>query len=175
MKVTIEKSDLRFSIFKKFVSRSVFGERELTQMLNFQTCCCNLKIRGRWAKLCAAFLLFYFERNYEVLKSCFLLNKNKNFNKNETNRKWKIPKTVLERWIMCVSSYKNCELKVKLSWVGARERKKSGFFVTFDLSEGDFFKICVLSHCVLHWINFQYIYTFVYQKKITNYNFVVYF
>ena len=122
-KLLLRKTDLRFFIFKKFVSRSVFGELQLTQILNFQTSCCNLKVRGRVAKLYAAFLLFFFERNYDVLKSkspCFLLNKNTNFNKNETNRKWKTPNTVLERWTMCFSSYKNCELKVKLWWVGAR-------------------------------------------------------
>ena len=46
--------------------------------------------------------LFYhsnFERNYDLLKSkspCILLNKNINFNKNETKSKWKITHTVLE-------------------------------------------------------------------------------
>ena len=47
-KVTIETlSRLRFSGFEKFVTRSVFGELELTHIsLNFKTSCCNLKIRG---------------------------------------------------------------------------------------------------------------------------------
>ena len=60
LKVTIETfSKLRFSGFKKFVTRSVFGELQLTQIsLNFKTSCCNLKIRGLGAKLCVAFLLF---------------------------------------------------------------------------------------------------------------------
>ena len=38
-------------------------------------------------------LYFYFERNYDVLKSkgpCFLLSKNTKFNKNETESKWKV-------------------------------------------------------------------------------------
>ena len=49
----------RFSKFKKFVSRSVFQELQLTQiLLNFQTSCCILKIKGLGAKLCLAFLLF---------------------------------------------------------------------------------------------------------------------
>ena len=40
-------SKLRFSKFKKFVFRSVFGELQLTQIsLNFKTLCSNLKIRG---------------------------------------------------------------------------------------------------------------------------------
>ena len=79
------------------------------------------------------FLLFYcfnLERNYDVLKSkslCFLLNKNINFNKNETESKMKNPHTLLERWVWCFRLYKNRELKVKLWWVGARKRRKSAF------------------------------------------------
>ena len=52
----------------KFISRSVFGELQLKQIsLNFQTSCCNLKIKGLGAKLCVAFLPIYFniERNYD--------------------------------------------------------------------------------------------------------------
>ena len=63
------------------------------------------------------------------------------------NRKWKIPHTVLEGWIMRFGSYKNCELKVKLWRVKARERK-SVFFVTFILSEGNFLNIFVLAPCI---------------------------
>ena len=63
LKVTIEKKPtflkLRLSKSKKFISRSVFGEFQLTQiLLNFKTPCRNLKIRGLEAKLCVAFLLF---------------------------------------------------------------------------------------------------------------------
>ena len=44
---------------KKFVTRSVFGELQLTQIsLNFKTFYCNLKIRGLGVKLCVAFLFF---------------------------------------------------------------------------------------------------------------------
>ena len=79
------------------------------------------------------------------------------------NRKWKIPHTGLERQTLCFSSYKNHKLKVKLWWVGARERKKRAFFVPFILSEGNFFNICVLSQCKVYWIHFQNIHTFTYQ------------
>ena len=60
LKFTIDTfSKLRFSGFKKFVTRSVFGELQLTQIsLNFKIFCCNLKFRGFGAKLCVAFLLF---------------------------------------------------------------------------------------------------------------------
>ena len=48
LKVTIERfSKLPFFRFKTFVTRSVFGELQLTQItLNFKTSCSNLKIRG---------------------------------------------------------------------------------------------------------------------------------
>ena len=97
LKVTIEKkySKLPFSEFKKFVSKSVFRELQLTQIsFNFQTFCCNLKIRVVGAKCVRLFCYFHFERNYDVLKSkssCFLLNKNINFNKNETKSKMENP------------------------------------------------------------------------------------
>ena len=88
-------SKLRFSKFKKFVSRSVFGQLQLMQIsLNFQTSCCNIKARRLGAKLCGHFYYFYFERSYDVLKSkspYFLLNKNINFNKNEAESKMENP------------------------------------------------------------------------------------
>ena len=43
-----------------------------------------------WEQNCVAFLLFLFWKEYDVLKSkcpCTLLNKNLNFNKNETKSK----------------------------------------------------------------------------------------
>ena len=82
------------------------------------------------------------------------------------NWKWKIPHTALERRTLCFSSYKNCKLKVKLWWVGARERKKRAFFVPFILSESNFFKISVLSQCIMYWTHFQNIHTFTYQKTL---------
>ena len=66
LKVTIETfSKLRFSGFKKFVTRSVFGELQLMQ-ISLQNCV--------WL-----FYYFNFERNYGLLKlksPCILLNKN---------------------------------------------------------------------------------------------------
>ena len=60
VEVTIEAfSKLRFSGFKKFVTRSDFGKFQLTQIsLNFKTSWCNLKIRALGAKPYVAFLLF---------------------------------------------------------------------------------------------------------------------
>ena len=85
-------SKLRFS---KFFSRSVFGELQLThKSLNFKTSCYNLQVRGLGAKLCAAFLFFNLERDYEVSKSkraYISLNKNIKFHKNETESKKENP------------------------------------------------------------------------------------
>ena len=60
LKITIETfSKFRFYGFKIFVTRSVFGELQSTQISwNFKTSCCNLKISSLGAKLCVAFLLF---------------------------------------------------------------------------------------------------------------------
>ena len=101
------------------------------------------------------FHAFYWAKIYTLIKT-------------RRNRKCKILHTVLARWTLCFSSYKNCELKVKLWWVGAHERIKRAFlfFVTFILSEGNLFNICFLSQCIVYWINFQNIYTFAYQKAL---------
>ena len=80
------------------------------------------------------------------------------------NRNWKIPRTVLERRILCFNSYKNRKLKVKL-W--ARKRKKETTFVHLVLSELNFFNICVFSQCtVYYWVQFQNIHAFTYQKAL---------
>ena len=116
-----------------------------------------------WEQNCM-WLFYYFniERNYGVLNSnntFILFNKNMSFNKIETESKMGNPLIVLERWTLCFSSYKNRKLKVKLWWVGARERKKKAFFVLFIFFEWICFKICVLSQCVVYWIHFQNIHT----------------
>ena len=47
--------------------------------------------------------------------------------KSKRNRKWKIPHTILERQNLCISSYKNRKLKIKLmSW--SLQKKKEGIF-----------------------------------------------
>ena len=83
LKVSIEKSDLlktSISWVKKFVSRSVFGVLQLTQIsLNFQI---SFQISGVWEQNCEWFsdILIL---NYDVLKSkspYFLLSKNIKFN-----------------------------------------------------------------------------------------------
>ena len=129
--------------------------------MNFKTFCCNWKIK--------VFCYFNFEKNWDVLKSkspCILLNKNINFTKNESESKIENPTHSFKGRICCFSAYKNCKLKVKLWWVGAHERKKRAFFVPFYFIRRIFFNICVLSQGIVHWIDFQNIHTFTYQKTL---------
>ena len=67
-----------------------------------------------------------------------------NLIKTRRDRKWKIPHTVLEKWTICFSLYKNCKIKVKLWWIGDHQGKERVFFVTFILSEEIFFNVMTL-------------------------------
>ena len=111
--------------------------------LNFKTSCCNLKIRGL----------------------CILLNKYVNFNKTKRDRKWEY-NSLLERRTMCFSSYKNCELKIRLWWVASCERKKITFFEMFIFSDWNCYNIYFLFQFVVYSINSDNIYTFTYQKTL---------
>ena len=55
-------------------------------------------------------------------------------------------------------------MKVKLWWVGARERKERAFFVPFILFEENFFNICVLFQRIVYWIHFR-LYILLHIKK----------
>ena len=95
LKVTVNRKwrtqNFDFKSLKSLSSNQIFWELQLTQIsLNFQTSCCNLKIRALGAKLCVAWYYFYFERNCDDLMSrspCFLLEKTIKINKNETESK----------------------------------------------------------------------------------------
>ena len=101
---------------------------------------------------------------------CILLNKNINFNKNETESNMEnSTHSFRETDLVCFSSCNKRKLKVKRWWVGARERKKRASFVPLILPEGNFFNICVLSQCIKYWIYFQNIHTFTYQKTFIHF------
>ena len=125
LKATIETfSKLRFSGFKKFVTKSVSmssNSRRYNWILKLLVVAYKL---NAWEQSCLwLFYHFNFERSYDILKSkspCILLNK----------------------------------------------EKRRHFFVPFILSKGNFFKICVLSQCIVYWIHFQSIHTFTYQKAL---------
>ena len=108
--------------------------------------------------------IWWFSQNFRVHAFCW--TKIWTLIKTKRNRKWKTPHAILERRTLCFSSYKNRKLNVQLWGVGAHGRKKTPFFVPLILSEGNFFKICVLSQCIVYWIHFQNIHTFTYQKTL---------
>ena len=51
-----------------------------------------------------------------------------------------------------------------MSWNS--QKKEEGIFVPFILSEGNFFKICVLSQWIVYWIHFLNLHTFTCQKTL---------
>ena len=83
-KVTIEKrekmtfSKLGLSKFKKFVSMSVFGEFQRTQMLlNFKTSCSNLKSDPHLPKKNC--VICFIESALKVMKNVFLFHLKSSF------------------------------------------------------------------------------------------------
>ena len=79
----------------KSSSPNQFWEPQLTRIsLNFQSSWTTYESEV-WNQNCVwLFYYFYFQRNYDVLRSkspCFLSNKNTNFNKNETESKIENP------------------------------------------------------------------------------------
>ena len=107
LKITVEMfSKLQFSESLKFVTSSVLGSSNLPRyhwILKLLVATEKSKV---WQQNCDwLFYFLNFEWNHDVLTSkspCILLIKNINFNKTKRNRKWKIPRTVLERQTLCL-------------------------------------------------------------------------
>ena len=114
-KVTSIFKKLQFSNFKILVS-GFLGSSNSRRYHWFFNFLLQQKIIG--AKLYVVWYYFYFGRNYDVFKSkssYFLFNKNIKFNKSMTESKMENPAHIFrEVSHTCFSSYKNCELKVKL-------------------------------------------------------------
>ena len=113
------------------------------------------------------FYYFNFEKSYDVLKSkspCILLNKNINFNKNETKSKIENPTHSFRETNLVPQPIEESQIKSKTVMSWSLRQKKRVFFVPLILSEGNFFKICVLFQCIVYWIYFQNMHTFIYQN-----------
>ena len=85
--------------------------------------------------------------NCDVLTSespFFLLNKNINFDKNETESKME---NLTEP---CASAHKESRMKSKTVMNWSSRKKKNVFFVTSILSEGKFFNTCVSSRHIVY-------------------------
>ena len=90
------------------------------------------------------FYYFNFERNYDALKSkssYILLNKNINFDKNETESKMKYPKRSFTETNLLLQLIQELQNKSKavVSWSSLK--KKEGIFVPFILPKENFFNI----------------------------------
>ena len=77
------------------------------------------------------FCYFNFERNYDILKSksvCFLLNKNINFNKNETESKTENPTRTCSHMNRVLQLIQESRIKSKniMSW-SSRKKKRVQF------------------------------------------------
>ena len=117
------------------------------------------------------FYYFSFERNYDILRSkisCFLLNRNINLTKTKRDRRSEIPQTLLERRTLCFTSYKNHELKVKLWWFGARQRRTSVFFKVYFVRRNFFKHLCFTSLYIVFNKLSEYMHFYL-SKKITSY------
>ena len=99
-----------------------------------------------WEQKCfCVFYYFNFGRSYDVWKSkssCILKNKKRNFNKNGTDRKWKISFKVLERQTLCFCSYKN-EMKSKnvMSW----SSRKGIFWTVYFVRKESLYNLRLIS------------------------------
>ena len=154
-KVIIDKKwhnqNFDFQSLKSSSPGQFLGRANSPQYYWIFTSSCVLEIRSLKAKLCAAFLLFFFWNElwrFKVKVSMLF-----------------VEQKFLDRYTLCFSSYKNCDLKMKLFWVGARKRKKS-VFVTFILYKGNFFlHLCFIS---TYRVFSEYIYFYMSKDVISN-------
>ena len=100
-------------------------------------------------------------KTFKVKKSMlFVEKKYKTLIKTKRTRKWKIPRTLLQR--------RTLRIKSKTDGWKLADEKRRVFFVPLILSEGNFFNICVLSRDIVCWTYF-YIW-----KKITSCTFLLF-
>ena len=127
--------------FDKFVSRSVFGELQLTQIsLKLKASSSNLKI---WEQSCVwLFCYFNFERNYDVLKSkswWILLNKNTNFNKKERESKIENPTHSFKEMNLVLQLISESQIKNKTVMSLSSQKNKENIFCTVCFVRRKFF------------------------------------
>ena len=113
----------------------------------------NLKIRRMGAKMYVAFLLFWFWKELSSFK-VILLNKKINFVSKLENPTHSFRETYIVLQLLQKSKIKS---KTVMSW--SSQKKIEGIFLLLA-----FFKVCVLSQCIVYWIHFQNIHTFTYQE-----------
>ena len=108
-----------------------FGELQLTQIsLNFKISCSNLKFSGEQNRVWC-FSYFNFGRSHDVLKSnslCIFLNKNINFNYNETESKMENSTHTFRETSFVLKLIYESKIKSETVMSWRSQRKKEGIF-----------------------------------------------
>ena len=112
----LKLSNIQSSKFKKYVTKSVLGELQSTQLsLHF------INTRGLEVKMCATFLLFLFQKS-----SCVLLIKNIIFNKNKTQ-------SIMTNLVLQLVQQSQLKIKTVMSMSWSPRNKKEGIFCDINL------------------------------------------
>ena len=113
------------------------------------------------------FYCFNFERNYDVLKSkspCILLNKNINFNKNDTELKMENPTHSFRENDLVLQLIQESQIKSKTVIKWSLQKNKDDIFIQLILSKDFFFdNLCFISMYSV--FNTFKIYILLYIKK----------
>ena len=113
------------------------------------------------------FYCFNFERNYDDLKSkspCILLNKNINFNKNDTELKMENPTHSFRENDLVLQLIQESQIKSKTVIKWSLQKNKDDIFVQLILSKDFFFdNLCFISMYSV--FNTFKIYILLYIKK----------
>ena len=112
-------------------------------------------------------------------ESMVFVERNSNFNKNETESKMENPTQTFKETNLALQliyefriiNYKLLiKIKTVMSW-SSRKKNECVFFNIYFFRR-HFFNICVLSHCRMYWKNFLKICTFTNKKHINSYTFL---
>ena len=134
----------------------------------------NLKSEVQEQNCVRLFCYFNFERNYDVLNTetlCILLNKNMNFNRNETKSKMENPTHSFREKSLVVRLIWESQIKSKTMVSWSSRKKKEDIFSTVHFFRREFFwHLCFISmYSVLNTLS-KYTYFHI-SKKITSYIF----
>ena len=126
LEVTIEKNwcfrNFDFLSLERSLQVSFCRAPAHTIITEFSNFLLQLENQRSGSKAMCGFLIIFKSKS-----PYFLLNENINFGKNKTESKMENLTHSFRETNLCFSLHKNHELKVKLWWVGARERKEMHF------------------------------------------------
>ena len=146
LKVTIEEKNWRsqnfdFLSLKNLSSCQFWGAPTHADIIEFYTFLLQFKNQV-WEQNHLWFFYYYlFERNYDALKSkrlCILLNKNINFNQNETESKMENPTHCFRETNLVLQLIQESQIKSKTVMSWSSLKKKEGIFCTVYFVRGKF-------------------------------------